>query len=156
MRNRWARRLVGAVVAFVGLYVALTLLDTEPEPIRLALLVGTCVALLGLMYDALGGGEPGWSVEVDRPSAREGGDPRLVRNVALLEGHQSARLPDHALRDRLAVLTDEVLRQRYGLRRDDPAAAEMLGPELTGVLTGPARRLDPTEIDRCLTRIEEL
>jgi len=149
-------RLLGAVVAFVGLYVPLALLGSDPDPIRLALLIGTCVALLGLMFDALGGGEPSWTVEVDRPSARETGDPRLVRNVALLESHRSARLPDHALRDRLLVLTDEVLRQRYGLRRDDPAAAAMLGPELAAVLTGPARRLEPAEIDRCLTRIEEL
>ncbi len=79
-----------------------------------------------------------------------------MRYVALLESHRSSRLPDHALRDRLVVLTDQVLRQRYGLRRDDPAVAELLGPELTAVLTGPARRLEPAEIDRCLTRIEEL
>ena len=148
--------MIGAVVAFGVLYPILVFFDADPEPIRLALLVGTCVALFGLTFDALGAEEPSWDVEVDRPSVRETGDPRLVRNVALLESHRSARLPDHALRDRLAVLTDEVLRQRYGLRRDDPAAEQLLGPELTDVLTGPARRLEPAEIDRCLTRIEEL
>jgi hypothetical protein len=42
------------------------------------------------------------------------------------------------------------------VRRDDPRAAELLGPELVAVLTGPVRRLSPADIDRCLTRIEEL
>ena len=123
---------------------------------RLALLVATCTALLGLVFDALDGGEPSWEVEVEQPSVRDSGDPRLVRYVALLEAHLSSRTADHALRDRLAVLTDQVLRQRHGLGRDDPAAAALLGPELTDVLTGPPRRLSRAQIDRCLTTIEEL
>ena len=42
------------------------------------------------------------------------------------------------------------------VRRADPRATELLGAELAAVLDGPARRLAPAEIDRYLTRIEEL
>jgi len=153
---RWWRRLAGGLAAFVGFFVLLTLIDADPEPLRLALLVATCTALLGLVQDALSAAEVSWRVEVETPSVRTSGDPRLVHNVALIEAHLSSRAPDHALRDRLAVLTDQVLRQRHGLHRDDPAAAEILGPDLVEVLTGPPRRLSRTQIDRCLTTIEEL
>jgi hypothetical protein len=156
MSGRWWRRVLGAAVVFIGLEVLLTLIDADPDPVRLSLLVAICTALLGLMVDALGGAEPSWRVEVERPSVRESGDPRLVRYVALLEAHLSSRTAEHALRDRLAVLTDQVLRQRHGLRRDDPRAVALLDPVLVGVLSGPPRRLGRAEIDRCLTAIEEL
>ena len=154
--NRWLRRLLGGLVAFVALYVGLVLTKTDPDPVRLALLVAICVAVLGLVLDALADGSPSWEVPVERPGGRDTGDPRLGRYVNLLEAHLSARSRDTILRDRLGVLADEVLRQRYGVGRDDPRAVEMLGPELVAVLTGSARRLAPTEIDRCLTTIEEL
>jgi hypothetical protein len=154
--SRWVRRLVGGVVAFVALYVALALARTDPDAVRLALLVAICVGVLGLVLDALSDGSPSWEVPVERPTGRDTGDPRLGRYVNLLEAHLSARSLDATLRDRLGVLADQVLRQRYGVSRDDPRAVELLGPELVAVLTGPARRLGPPEIDRCLTRIEEL
>ena len=156
MTSRWWRRLLGGVVAFAALEIGLVLLETDPDPVRLALLVATCVALLGLVLDALVAGEPSWGMELDRPSVRDSGDPRLGRYVAVLEAHLSARTGDHALRDRLGVLAEQVLRQRYGVRRDDPRAEALLGPQLSDVLFGPARRLTPAEIDRCLTMIEEL
>lgn len=156
MRRRWWRRAAGAAAVFVGLEVLLTLIDAGPDAVRLALLVGTCTALLGLLLDALGGGEPSWRVEVERPSVWESGDPRLVRYVGVIEAHLAARNDDHALRDRLSVLTDQVLLQRHGLHRDDPRAESLLGPELAAVLSGPARRLRPDDIDRYLTLIEEI
>lgn len=155
-RTRWGRRGLGAVVAYVGLEVLLTVLDLDPDPLRLALLVGTYTALLGLVVDALSGDEPVWTVESEPPSARAGGDPRLGRYVALLESHLSAKEDDRALRDRIGVLSDQVLRQRHGLGRDDPGAVELLGPELAEVISGPPRRLAPALMDRCLTRIEDL
>jgi hypothetical protein len=155
-RARWWRRLAGGLVAFAVLEVALVLAETDPDAVRLALLVAICVCVLGLVFDALAEVSPSWEVVVERPSGRDTGDPRLGRYVNLLEAHLSARSRDPALRDRLGVLADQVLRQRYGVPRDDPRAAELLGPDLTDVLTGPARRLAPAEIDRCLTRIEEL
>lgn len=155
-KNRWLRRLAGGVAAYVALLGALVLAKTDPDPLRLALLVATCVGVLGLVFDALSDGGASWEVVVEQPSVRTGGDPRLARYVSLLEAHRAARSRDTALRDRLAALADQVLRQRHGVPRDDPAAAELLGPELAAVLDGEPRRLQPAEIDRYLTRIEEL
>jgi len=61
-----------------------------------------------------------------------------------------------ALRDRLAAVADLRLEQRHSVRLGDPGADELLGPELNAVLSGPPRRLSRDEIDRCVTRIEEL
>lgn len=154
--GRWPMRVAGGVAAYVGFGAVLIAIKADPDPVRFALLVATCTAILGLVHDALGGAEPTWHVEVERASVRDSGDPRLVRYVALLEAHLSSRTSDHALRDRLAVITDQVLRQRHGLARDDPGAAAILGSELGDVLTGPARRLSRAQIDRCVTIIEEL
>ena len=156
MRRRWLRRAGAALLAFVVLEVVLGLAEVGPDPLRLALLVATTVAVLGLALDALSDPPPAWDVEVERPSVRDGGDPRLGLYVNLIEAHLAARTDDAALRDRLRTLADQVLRQRHGVRREDPRAAELLGPELTTVLTGPVRRLSPADVDRCLTRIEEL
>ncbi|GAA1764097.1 hypothetical protein GCM10009795_008280 [Nocardioides hankookensis] len=156
MKGRWWPRVAGGFAAYVGFEVLLTLLEADPDPVRLALLVATCTAILGLVVDALNGGEPSWQVDVERPSVRDSGDPRLVRYVGLIEAHQSSRTPDHTLRDRLAVLTDQVLRQRHGISRADAGADVVLGPELTDLLTGPPRRLSNAQIDRYLTIIEEL
>lgn len=154
--GRWWRRAGAGVLTFAVLEVVLVLADTGPDAVRLALLVATCVGVLGLVLDTLSEGGPSWVVEVERPSVREGGDPRLARYVNLLEGHLSARSDDSALRDRLAALTDQVLRQRYAVHRGDPGADALVGPDLAAVLDGPVRRLSPADIDRCLTRIEEL
>ena len=154
--RRWWRRLAGGLVTFAVLYVALALAETDPDPVRLALLVAISAGVLGLVLDALADGSPSWDVPVDRPSGRDTGDPRLSRYVNLLEAHLSARSQDATVRDRLGLLADQVLRQRYGVPRDDPRAAELLGPDLVAVLTQPPRRLEPAEIDRCLTLIEEL
>jgi hypothetical protein len=156
VRGRWGRRLAGGLAAYVGFGVLLVLLDADPDPVRLALLVATCTALLGLVADSLNGDEPAWEVDIERPSVRDGGDPRLLRYVGLIDAHEASRTPDHTLRDRLAVLTDQVLRQRYGVSRHDPEAAAILGSELDDLLTGPPRRLSRHQIDRCLTMIEEL
>lgn len=156
MRARWLHRLAGAVGVFVVLEVVFSLIGADPDPIRLALLVGTCGALLALTLDALGGGEPEWRVDLEQPSVRHTGDPRLVLYVGLLDAHLSARTGDRALRERLTSLTDQVLRQRYGLRHDEDAAAPLLGPELSAVLREGPRALSRAEIDRCLTTIEEL
>lgn len=154
--HRWWRRAAAAVVVFVGLEVGLGLADVGPEPVRLALLVATTVGVLGLALDALSDPAPAWDLEPERVSARDGGDPRLSLYVNLIEAHLAARSDDAALRERLRTLADQVLRQRHGVRREDARAAELLGPEVTTVLTGPVRRLSPADIDRCLTRIEEL
>ncbi|WP_155992032.1 hypothetical protein [Nocardioides sp. URHA0032] len=155
-RRRWWRRAAAGVVVFAVLEVVLELAHAGPDAVRLALLVATCVGVLGLVLDTLSDASPTWTVEVERPSVREGGDPRLSRYVNLIEAHLTARSDDAALRDRLATLTDQVLRQRYAVGRGDPRAEALIGPELAAVISGPVRRLSPADIDRCLTRIEEL
>jgi hypothetical protein len=156
VRRRWWRRAAAGVIVFAGLEVGLGLAEVGPDPVRLALLVATGVAVLGLALDALSDPAPTWELPLERPSLRDGGDPRLSLYVNLIEAHLAARADDAALRDRLRSLADQVLRQRHGVRREDPRAAELLGPELTAVLSGPVRRLSPADIDHCLTRIEEL
>jgi hypothetical protein len=157
MRARtWRRRLLGGVVAYAALEAGLELAKADPDPVRLALLVASGVALLGLLHDALDGGAASWDVEVDVPSLRERGDPRLRQYLGLIDAHLAARSPDPALRDRLRRLATQVLAQRYAVGRDHPRATELVGPELAVLIDGPPRRLSPAEIDRCLTQIEEL
>lgn len=154
--NRWVRRAAGGAAAFVALEVVLRIAETGPDTLRLALLVATGVGVLGLALDALSDPAPAWDMEPERVSARDGGDQRLSLYAGLIEAHLAVRTPDPALRERLGSLADQALRQRHGVRRDDPRAADLLGPELVAVLTGPVRRLSPADIDRSLTRIEEL
>jgi hypothetical protein len=59
-------------------------------------------------------------------------------------------------RDRLAALVGERLRQRHGIRSLRQARS-ILGEELYGFLTGPLTRTpSPAELDRLITRMEEL
>ncbi|MDI6911344.1 hypothetical protein [Nocardioides sp.] len=152
--RRWWRRLVGGAVAYAALEVGLELAQADPDPVRLALLVAGSVAVLGLLRDALADGGASWDIEVERPSLRERGDPRLRQYLGLLEAHLAARTPDPALRDRLTLLATRAL-QRPGI---EPGTQPETPPETqpAWLWDGPARRLTPAEIDRCLTQIEEL
>lgn len=59
-------------------------------------------------------------------------------------------------RDRLAALVGERLRQRHGIR-SLPQARPLLGDELYTFLTAPLTRTpSPAELDRLITRMEEL
>ena len=130
-------------------YVALALAEADPDLVRLGLLVAICVGVLGLLLDALSDGGPSWDVPVDQPGSRTTGDPRLGRYLGLLESHLSARSRDTTVRDRLGVLADQVLRQRYGISREDPhdeaRAAELLGP---GARRGADRARPPARAGR--------
>jgi hypothetical protein len=154
--SRWWRRAAGAAAAYAVLEVTLVVLDSDPDPVRLALLVLTCTALLGLVADTLMGDEAVWVVDTDHHDVRPTGDPRLVRYVGLIESHLSAKGDDRALRDRLGTLAEQALRQRHGVTRDDAAAAELLGTELHDLFSGPPRRITLAQLDRYLTTIEEL
>ena len=154
IRGRW--RVVWAVVAAVALYVVLSLLDFDPDPVRLTLLVLVCLAASALFMDAFGGDELGWDVEAVTWAPQPGLDHGFASYLRVLEGHLTVDVPDTVLRDRLAGLARMRLDQRHGLTFTDPRADELLGPELIAVLTGPPRRLSRAEIDRCVRRIEEL
>jgi hypothetical protein len=158
---RW-KSILGAVLAASLAWVALALLDFEPDPVRVPLLVALIAAVSHLMSDALGTEEPVlrmWAIDVPEPVRPVGQDARLSFLVRVLAQHQVARHPDARLAECLAELADRRLQQRHGVRREQEPqrAAELLGPDLSRVLTeAPGRRLSTAEIDRHLRRIEEL
>ena len=153
-RRRW--RAAWAVVAAAALYVVARLLDFDPDPVRLTLLVLVCLAAAALFVDAIGGDDQGWDVVPVTWVPQAGMDHGFSSYLRVLEGHLTVDVPDNVLSDRLAGLARLRLEQRHGLLLGDPRADELLGPELTAVLTGPPRRLSRAEIDRCVRRIEEL
>ncbi|MCW2844995.1 MAG: hypothetical protein JWN22_2911 [Nocardioides sp.] len=155
--RRWWWRLGLAVALFAVLEVTFVATQLEPDALRLGLLVALGFATLGLVLDALADTGPSWAVDAVRPVSLTGQDPRTGRNLSLLEGHVTARVPDGALQDRLVQLADLVLRQHHGVDHRTPEGLELLGPEVATLLTGPPEhRLSPTDIDRCISRIEEL
>jgi hypothetical protein len=154
-RRRWTvRALVTAAVVLVLIAFA-RIEHTTPLVLPMVLLVGSVVAIAGLIADTGGADPPEWAVDPSLSRSSPGQDAGLAGNVRLLENHLSARRPDPSLRDRLARLADDRLR-RAGLRRGDPEVERRLGPTLTDVLDGPPRTLRPAEIDECIRRIEEL
>lgn len=154
--RRWWWRLGGALATFGVLDVVFVVTKLEPDALRLGLLVALGFSMLGLVLDALADTGPTWAVDAVRAPTLIGRDPRLARHLSLLEGHVTARTPDGALQDRLGQLADLVLRQRHGMDLRAPAARELLGVEVFALLTGPPGRLSRADIDRCVSRIEEL
>ena len=149
-------RLGGAAILTVVLYVVFTLMEFEPHALPLTLLVVVSVLGGGLLVDGLGVDGQSWTVEVERWATQPGQDRRFAHDLRIIESNLTARTPDPNLRDRLAELATRRLEQRHGVRRDEPRAAGLLGPDLIAVLDGPPRRLSRAEIDRCVRRIEEL
>ncbi|MET1058348.1 MAG: hypothetical protein ABWX84_02040 [Nocardioides sp.] len=162
MTRRGWRSVVAAAVVVAAVWGVLTLLDFEPDPVRLPLALALVLAVVHLLGDALGVDEPLvrlWSLETEEPIRPAGQDARLSFLVRVITQHQVARHPDARLAESLAELTDRRLLQRHGVRREqDPErAAELLGPDLTALLSeAPGRRLGLAEIDRHLQRIEAL
>jgi hypothetical protein len=155
-QRRWWWRLVGGVVAFSAIEGLTLLIHGEADELRLAAVVALVVCAVALLIDASPVEPAVWTV----PAEAEGGlarlDPRTASYLRILEGHQSAREADVALRNRLRDLTDQTLRARHDLDLDDPRAAALLGDDLVRVLHEAPTRLDPRQIDRLVTRIEEL
>jgi hypothetical protein len=127
----------------------------SPLLLPMVLLVATVVAIGGMLLDTADFEVPQWEMPAEIASTSSGQDSGLVGNVRLIESHLSARHVDPLLPGRLARLTHDRL-ARLGLRRDDPAVRDRLGPTLNAVLDGPAHSLRPVEIEECIRRIEEL
>ena len=145
-----------AVLAFAALEAGMLALDTHPDVLRLALVVGLVVSGVALLVDSTPVEPATWTLPVDPEPGLGRADPRTAAYLRVLEGHLSAREPDAALRDRLRGLADQTLRARHDLTVDDPRAEDLLGPDLRRVLTDPPHRLEPDRIERCVRRIEEL
>lgn len=148
--------MVFAIGLYVVAYAVTARLRWDPEPVRLALVIGLLLALIELLVSALDAAGPSWKVDSVIPAGQPGRDAQFSTYLRILEGHLTSKTPDGALRDRLAALADRRLVQHQGVRREDPRAAPLLGPELVRDLDGPPRRLSLGEIERYLTRIEEL
>ena len=154
--RRWRWRLVGGAVVFAVLQTVFTVMSFEPDAVRLALLVGLGTATAGLLLDSVNTSSLSWDVVAVSQTTTRPNDPRTARYLSLLQAHTTARAPAPAVRDRIASLAELVLLQRHGLQRHDLEAVRLLGPDLVRVLDEPPRRLSRTEIDRYLTRIEDL
>jgi hypothetical protein len=152
----WWRWLLATAVVFGAAWVLLAALDTGPRPGRLLLLVTVLMAVLALVNVSMVGDGPDWTVDTAQPVAAPGQDTRLGMYARVIAGHLDARQSDPTLRDRLADLADRRLRQRHGLTLRDAGTADLLGPDVADILTGPARRLSRREIETCVARIEEL
>ena len=154
--------IVGAVLVAVLTWLVLVLLQFEPDPVRVLLIVALVAAVSHLLGEALGAQEPmvrQWMTDVEESVRPAGQDARLSFLVRVLTQHQVARHPDGHLAECLTELADRRLQQRHGVRREQEPerAAQLLGPDLSRVLTeAPGRRLSPAEIDRHLRRIEDL
>jgi hypothetical protein len=155
-RRRWWWRLAGGLLAFGGIESAILLIHGQADELRLALVVALVVCAAGLLIDATPVEPAVWASHLEPEGGLGRLDPRTASYLRILESHQSAREVDVALRNRLRELAAQILRARHDLTVDDPRAAEMLGPELRRVLGEAPTKLDPHQIDRCLTRIEEL
>ena len=162
MTRRWRRTLLGTVALTALTWLVLVLLDFEPDPVRLPLLVVAVVAVMLLVSDATSWDEPTvrlWEVDDAEPVRPPGEDARLSFLVRVLTQHESARIPDGRLAACLAELADRRHEQRHGVHRsrDPERAAELLGTDLIRVLSEPpGRRLSLAEIDQHVRRIEEL
>ncbi|KRF11560.1 hypothetical protein ASG90_17730 [Nocardioides sp. Soil797] len=158
------KSVLGRVIQYVVLLAAtlfyLHALDHDPQPVQVAMLVLLALALVWLWVDALGTSAPTPRLFTDAPPAsREAGqDPLTAATVRLLELHLSSRRPNRQLQVQLAGLADQRLLHVHGVRREvEPERArELLGPDLTSIIEGPAMRLNPSRIESAVRRIEEL
>lgn len=132
--HRWWWRTLGALLVYAVLEVVFTMVDFAPNALRLALLVGLCVAAVGLLRDSMGDAGADWAAPPVPSVVPPGSDLRLAAYVRLIEDHLTSRNPDGGLRDRLVTLSG-------GMLAED--------------LAGPPRRLNRAEIDDYLRRIEE-
>ncbi|GAA1435227.1 hypothetical protein GCM10009641_30830 [Mycobacterium cookii] len=145
MRARWdavprawrSRILLGTLAAVVG-YAAAVLLRFDPRPGPYVVMAAVVLALGWLVLDTVDAPAAEWV-----PRVQPAGDrvDEATSDLRVLSSHQQAREPSETLRERLVALA----------RARDPVLAEDLRRELD-----PLRRLSPGEIDRILTRIEEV
>ena len=155
-RRRWWWRLAGGLLAFGAIEIGVRVVHGRADEVRLALVVALVVCASALLVDATPVEPAVWEGHVERESGLGRLDPRTASYLRILESHRSAREVDATLRNRLRELADHTLRARHDLSVDDPRSEALLGHDLRRVLMETPTRLDPDQIDRCVTRIEEL
>lgn len=155
-QGRVTRRVATVVLAYLVLLAVATVADFDPDPLLLALVVALSVAGLWLLFDALVDDTSPWAIEPISQSGLAGRDGRLDNYQRAIENHLAAREPTDLVQERLRGLAASVLDQRYSLELEDPRAIHLLGPEVVGLLYRADHRIALAEIDRCVSRIEEL
>ena len=134
----WRGRLLTALVIGVAGYYLAVVGRLGPEPLPYVVMVVVVMSLVWLAFDTVESEPAQWV-----PALPAVGDrvDEATSDLRILSSHQQASVPSDAVRARLVALA----------RGRDPALAEALSIELD-----PVRRLSPAEIDRILTRIEEV
>jgi hypothetical protein len=124
-------------VAALG-YGAAVLLDFEPRPLPYAVWAVVVLTLTWLVIDTVEAPVARWEHGLPAPADRV---DEATSDLRVLSSHQQADHPSEALAHRLVQLA----------RARDPALAAEIQHELAGV-----RRIPPRDIDRILTRIEDV
>lgn len=160
MSRLWRIRVAQLVGVLAAAFVVLRVLDRDPEPFRLALLVTVACAAAWLAVDVLSSttAAPGLDGDEDTPPTEAAVDPRTDALARMIDAHQQARHHDRELHARLCSAVDQRLAHRRGLRRDlhHDEVRELLGHDVLAVLASPSRRLSLTDIETTLQRIEAL
>ena len=153
---RWWVRLVVLVASVTAVLWFGERFELDPDPVRVLLVTAAVVVLIGLLLDATPQPTPTWRIEESHLGDVHRRDPRTAANLRVLEHHLGTDRIDAGLRDRLAALTEQVLRVRHDERPETAQAYRLMGPELTRIVSDPPRRLGRDEIERCVRRIEEM
>lgn len=134
----WRNRLFLAVLVAGAGYLYALLLDFGPRPVPYVVMASIVLTLVWLVFDTAESDPARWV-----PTLPTSGDrvDEATPDLRILTSHQQASEPSEALRDRLVALA----------RARDPGLADALRQELD-----PVRRLSPADIDRILTRIEDV
>ncbi len=137
LSGRWRGR-AGAGVALAGIgYLLAIWLDFDPQPLPYAVWAIVVLAMTYLVLDTVDAPVAHWQHSLPpRPDRVD----EVTSDLRVLSSHQQADHPSDALAERLAALA----RGHY------PDLATEIQHDLDGV-----RRIQPADIDRILTRIEE-
>ena len=159
--SHWTIRVALAFGLWLAVALGAWVLGNQPDPGLLALMIGVGAALVWLYLDVSADAEVShWPAMTEEPLRPPGEDARLERLHRILTQHQSAHDVGDALHRTLTELADHRLVAHHGvsLLADPERAAELLGPELTSVVTQrpPYPRLSTDRVDVLLQRIEAL
>jgi hypothetical protein len=138
LRDRWRGRMAGGVALAGGGYVVTVLLDMDPRPVPYVVWSVVVLALAFLVIDTVDVPAAPWHQDVPPPPDRV---DEVTSDLRVLSSHQQSDNPSDALARRLVALA----------RARDDHLADAVERELAG-----AHRLSPADIDRILTRIEDV
>ncbi len=167
MRGPWRRRILLLVAVWLVVVVLGWWLDAEPAVTVLFGYLAALFAVGWLLADLDVVAQPGhWRGSYSPAPRPRGADPRLSRLHRMVfdavdrdaRRHRRHR-PPVELQQLLADLVDERLESAHGIRRGDPRADQLLGPELLDYLSRPPDRLGDlrrSTLSDHLTRIEAL